>query len=548
MSNRIWKLSVLSAVLACLMAFDAAAWGSRAQRAICSTAIQVLRGTYPNAFKTEDVNYDADVLRGADADPAILNGEKPFAREADAMAAVEHEIRLLREVRKFGFGSYFSYRMGLLGAVTADLVLPFSLDPTPEAAHIREQLDADIDKVLDRFTFTSEKQNLKYIRDAEKYLAERRVFFSDSRPIIANDYQTGKGSSGYMKEAAQIFFARSVSSVADVWNTVLRIAGEPTDVTPSEKAVIAYLVAEVQYLLQEKGNFNQAVKSYDNLEQVARNAPDAFEKAGDLFYGYGMRNLSVAGAPAEEAKERGVREWRIAYDMPGSERREIGKKLSRHYIGVGEALLASAQRPGASDQDLPSALHAFTQALEFDQTSHTAAQRINETNIAIKERNERRSVNSVIIASAEKVKVQAEKARVNGDFGNAITTYTQAVNLYQTIDDEFTDQATVAKDGIKEVNKSITEIINQVLDAASDEIDKGDKAVTEHRFEDAQACYERVPNVLTVVPGDETTTPGKEKRDILDLAKKKIDDSKEAKRRWEEAEAARKAAAQAAQK
>lgn len=548
MSNRIWKLSVLPAVLACLMAFDAAAWGSRAQRAICSTAIQVMRGTYPNAFKTQDVNYDEDVFRGADADPAILNGGKPFAREEDAMAAVEHEIRLLREVRKFGFGSYFSYRMGLLGAVTADLVLPFSLDPTAEAAHIREQLEADVDKVLDRFTFTSEKQNLKYVRDGEKYLAERRAFFSDSRPIIANDYQTGKGSSGYMKEAAQIFFARSVSSVADVWNTVLRIAGEPADVAPSEKVVVGYLVAEIQYLLQKKGNFNQAVKSYANLEQVAKNAPDPYEKAGDLFYAYGIRNLSVAGAPAEEAKERGVREWRIAYDMPGSERREIGRKLSRHYIGVGEALLASAQRPGASDQDLPNALHAFTQALEFDQTSRTAAQRINETNIAIKERNERRSVNSVIIASAEKVKVQAEKARVNGDFGNAITTYTQAVNLYQTIDAEFTDQATVAKDGIKEISKSITDIINQVLDAASDEIDKGDKAVTEHRFEDAQACYERVPNVLGVVPGDETTTYGKEKRDILDLAKKKIDDGKEAKRRWEEAEARRKAEAQAAQK
>jgi tetratricopeptide (TPR) repeat protein len=536
MSDRIWRLSILITVLAGLSAFDAVGWGPRAQKAISSTAIQVVRRTYPNAFKTEDFNYDDDVLRGADADPAILNGGEPFAREEDAIVGVEHELRLLREVRKYGFGSYFSYRMGLLGAVTADLVLPFSLDPTPEGTRIREQLEADVDQILDHFMFSSEKQSLRYIHDAEEYLAERRTFFADSRPIIANDYRSGRKLAGYMKEGAQVFFTRAVSSVADAWNTVLRVQGDPTDLAPSDKAVIAYLVSEVQYLLQEKKNFSQAVKAHGNLETIAKNAPQAYNKVGDLFYAYGT----------EEGKERGVREWRLAYEMPGSERRDIGKKLAKHYIGAGEALLAAAQRPGASDQDLPNALNAFTQALEFDQTSQTAAQRINETNTAIKDRNERRTVNATFIASAEKVRVQAEKARVNGDFGNAIATYTQAVRLYETIDDEFTDQATVAKDGIKETSKSITDIINQVLDAASDEIDKGDKAVTEHRFGDAMASYERVPNVVGVVPGDETTTHGKEKRDIIELSKTKIEQCKVQKTRFEEAERQRKAQAEAA--
>ena len=545
MSDRIWRLSILITVLAGLSAFDAVAWGPRAQKAISSTAIQVVRRTYPNAFKTEDFNYDDDVLRGADADPAILNGGKPFAREEDAIVGVEHELRLLREVRKYGFGSYFSYRMGLLGAVTADLVLPFSLDPTPEGTRIREQLEADVDQILDHFMFSSEKQSLRYIHDAEEYLAERRTFFADSRPIIANDYRSGRKLAGYMKEGAQVFFTRAVSSVADAWNTVLRVQGDPTDLAPSDKAVIAYLVSEVQYLLREKKNFSQAVKAHGNLETIAKNAPQAYNKVGDLFYAYGT----------EEGKERGVREWRLAYEMPGSERRYIGKKLAKHYIGVGEALLAAAQRPGASDQDLPNALNAFTQALEFDQTSQTAAQRINETNTAIKDRNERRTVNATIIASAEKVRVQAEKLKLQAErdrlsnvFSNAILTYTQALSLYQTIDDEFTDQATVAKDGITETSKSITDIINQVLDTASDKIDEGDKKKTQQSpdFAGAMKCYESVPDLVSVVPGDDTTTHGKEKRDILDLAKTKIDDCKEAKRRYEEAAARRKAEAEAA--
>ena len=535
MSNRIWKLSVLVAVWAGLLSYDAAAWGPRSQKAIAGTSIQVIRRVYAEAFKTEDICYDEDVLRGANGDPNILNNGNPFVREEDAIIAVENGIRLLREVRKYGFGSYFSYRMGLLGALAADLVLPYSVDTTPQGQRIREQMEPDIDAALDRFSFTSEIPKIKYIRDTEVYFGERRAFFSDSKRMIADDYLHGKRFDGYLKGGAQVFFTRAVTSVADVWNTVLHIEGEVGDVAPSEKMVISYLVSEIQYLLQEKKNFNQALKSYGNFEFVAKYAPAAYDKVGDLFYTFGT----------EKGKERGVREWRIAYDMPGADRRTIGKKLSAHYVRAGEALLAKAQRPGASDQDLPSALNAFTQALDFDQTSQPAAQRINEANVAINERKERRAINVNIIASAEKVKVQAEKARVNGDFGNSITTYTQAIGLYQAIDDEFTDQSSVAKQSVMEIGKSITDIINQVLDAASDEIDKGDKAVTAHQFEDATASYERVPNIVSVIPGDETTTHGKEKIDIIAQAKKKIEDSKLAKSKWEEQERQRKALAEA---
>jgi len=538
MKSTMWKTGVLVATLLVVMASEALAWGPRAQRAICGTAMQVIRRTYPNAFKTNESGYEEDVLRGAMAGPEVLNGSKPFPGDEDALVAVDNEIRLLREVRQYGFGSYFSFRMGVLASLVADLILPYSLEVSPQAASLKQQINADIDAHLDSFNFTPGKASLAYIRDARAFIKERRVFFSDSRRLIADDYRSGKGYEGYLKEGGQVFFSRAVESVADAWHTVLRVATDPTDVPPSPAFVTAYLISEIHYLLDEKRNFYQATKAYENFVEAAGKDPRAYEQVGDLFYAFGT----------PEAQDRGVREWRTAYEMPRADRRALGKKLADHYIQVGNALLESAKRPGSSDEDLPNALKAFIQALEFDQTNDLAASRINDTNVAINERNQRREVNRNIIAAAEKVMVQAEKARLGNDFGLALTTYYQAMGLLQTINEEFTDQKARANEGTKEINKNITDIINEVLDQASDTVDKGDKAVDEHRFDEAVQLYERVPNIVSMIPGDESTTHGKDKAEMITLAKKKIDDAKLAKSRWEETERQRQAAAEAAAK
>jgi tetratricopeptide (TPR) repeat protein len=529
-----WKLGVIVAVLVGLVSYEAAAWGPRAQRAINSTAIQVIRSIYPNAFKTNDNNYEQDVLRGAAASPKLLNGGKPFLREEDAIAAVQNEIRLLRDVRKFGCGSYFSFRMGALAALVSDLILPFALDPSPQAAAIRDSMQADIDARLDSYTFMTTQRGREYVRNAKQFFAERRSFLVDGKRLIADDYQRGKGYEGYLKEAGPAFFGRAVETVADIWHTVLRVETDPSDVAPSPKVVTWYLVDQIQYLLAEKKNFHQATVAYEDFERATTDVPEAFEKVGDLFYAFG----------ADEARDRGVREWRLAYDQAGADRRRIGKKLADHYIKIGETLLAAGTRPKASDQDLPNALGAFTQAIEFDQTNDLAARRINETNVAISERKARRELNVNMIASADKVMVQAEKSRLAGDFGNAIATYNQAIGLFQAVGEEFEDQSRTAKESAKEINKNITDIINEVLDAASDAIDKGDKAVDEHRWDDAVTSYNRVPNIVNVVPGDASTTHGKDKLDIIELSKKKIDDAKLARNRYEETERQRKAAAE----
>ena len=101
------------------------------------------------------------------------------------------------------------------------------------------------------------------------------------------------------------------------------------------------------------------------------------------------------------------------------------------------------------------------------------------------------------------------------------------------------------RQAIREINKNITDIINQVLDAASDAIDRGDKLVDEHDFTGGVGAYQSVPGVLSVIPDDETTTVGKDKRELIDTSLKKIDDAKLAEQRWKELQRRREEAAKA---
>ncbi len=519
-----------------MAAQDAAAWGSRARRAICSTVLPVERKTIPNAFHAEDMSYEEDVFRGAVAGATVLSHDKPFASEADAIEAIDNEIRLLRDVRKFGVGSYFAFRMGALAATVSDLLLPFSMDTTPQGAELKKRIEADIDARVDKFAYRSRQNEREYVRNTTTFINGRRSFYTNAGQMIADDYQRGKQYEGYLNNGAQNLFTQCVDTSADIWYTILRAQPDHDMADPSRESVCWYLVKEVQYMLVEKKNFHQATKAYENFESLGVHDPKAVDTVGDLFYKFG----------SSEAIERGVHEWQTTYDMPGADRRAVGEKLSAHFAMLGNTAFAAAARPGATEQDLPSALDAFMRALDYEQTNDAIAAKIAQTNAAIADRKARRELNVSIIASAEKVKAQAEKARLDSNYGNAIVTYNQAVGLYEAIDQDFADQANTAKEATKLITKNITDITNDVLNAASDSIDNGNKAIDEHRFDDATVAYERVPDILKVISDDETTTQGKEKRDIKELAKKQIDAGKVAKQRWEELQRKREEEAKAA--
>lgn len=532
------RVAVLVVIFVAILQADALAWGSRAQRAISGTAIQVIRRTFSDAFKAGGSNYSEDVFAGAVTGPSVLNNNKPITSQAEALVTIENEIALLREVRSLGVGSYFSFRMGALGALASDLMLPYALTTTePKGDELRQRIHSDIDTRVASYTYSPLEKHRTLVRNPRTYFEKHQGrYFSYNQQVIADDYAGGQGYNGFLLEGGPMFFAQAIEVTADVWFTVLTMSTDATQATPSKASVTWYLVDEIRYLLVEKDNYNQAIKAYDDFEMTNPGIPEAYEAVGDLFY---AQNTLLA-------QERAVREWRVAYSTDGSDRRRIGRKLAEHYIKIGNNLLEKGTAPGAADEDLPNALNAYTSALEFDQTNAVAASRIKETNAAIMERKERREMNMNFVATAEKVMVQAQKTRADGDFGNAIATYERAKGLFEAVTDEFIEQSNVAKESIKTIEREITDMINQVLDSANDAIDQGDKAISEHRFTDAIGSYERVKSIVSIISDDPASTHGKDRQELEAAAAKKIDEAKLAEDRWKKQQAAGEQAAKGA--
>ena len=523
MTHKKSKLGLGIVAILAFAAVEATAWGPNAERGISGTALQVIRQTYSSAFKgMDDKTFDDDLIRGATEGYSLLFSSKRFSTEQDINSTIENELGLLREIRKYGMGSYFAYRMGALGTFSADLLLPFYQDSSPELRDIRQRMETDIDNHFERYNFQSSMEPLQYVRSASRYFQKRHSLLLTNARIIADDYTKGVGYEGYMQQAGPVYFQRAVSITADIWNTVLRTEGDTATPTPSKEAEVTYLVNEIKYLLEVKKNFVQATKVYDIFDRLAKGQmPEAYENVGDLFADFGT----------EKSADRAVREWRVAYEAQASNRRRVGGKIAEHYINLGEKLMNKALLPTATEDDLPNALNAFTQALEYDQTNKLAAEKMNAANTAIAERKQRREMNVKLIASAEKVLVQAEKSRLGGDYGNAMATYNQALGLYQAVDEGFADQLAEARDKSKRIAKSLSDIVNEILDKASSAVDRGDKALTEHNFEAAIAAYDEVTGTLAMLPPDDKRA--KDKNQLIETAKKKKGDVPAAKERWE---------------
>lgn len=535
--------TVAVALLAGLLVSGPAwAWGPRAVQSISAMALQMLKQDYPDTFRPGGVvgpNFEKDVVTGARDGVAALGGTVPLGNEKEVMQAVATEVLLLREARQYGPTSYFAYRMGVLGALTANVMMPFGFAWTPEDLDIQQRMMADIEKHLDGYGFSPTSHRREFIRDGYVYFLNKRAFHEQDKALIRNDYKRGTGYEGFLKQGGRAYFTRAVETVADVWNTVLNseMDGVATLVKPSDRALTWYFVNEMEYLMRVKSNMHQAERVYENFEKVNPRLVEAYVKVGDIFY-----NFNTA-----ESRLRGIEEWRKAYALGGPERAGIGKKLSAHYLAEGRAFLEKAGLPGATETDLNSALNAFEQALDYDRTSEPAASLIQETNLAIVARNERLEMAINIISTGEKVRAEADNFRERQDYANAIKTYRQAIGFFEAVDDEFKEQSDTAKENVRRLQKSIKDLITDVLDAASAAIDEGDRAKDGNRFDEANGAYDRVAAIVSVIPEDEKENILQDKNSMIEMAAKKKEEANVAKIRYEQAMAEQAAAAAAQQ-
>lgn len=520
-----------------LFSGNAHAWGPRAQQSIALMAMQVVKQKFPDLFRAGETNYERDCLAGAAAGVKVLQGEVPLGSDNETLQAVGTEIQLLRAVREYGMASYFAYRMGVLAALTSDVMTPFGFATADEAA-IRERLFADIDKHLDGYNYTPAQTYREIVRDPLLYFQKKRGFYGEDRRLIGEDYRGSRGYDGFMKQGGQAYFVRCIEAVADSWTTVLSRETETSLPAASRRMQTAYFVDEIEFLLLNKKNPQGAEKAYERFHKVDQNDPESYERIGDSYAAFG----------GTEGIDRAVREWQNAHSIAGVNRASVATKLNKHYMEVGNHFLDTAAKPGADSNDLESALRAFESALEFDRKSEDAASQIQQTHVLINERDARHDTVLKLIASAEKLAAQADALKQNEDYGGAIKTYRQAMGFYSSVGDEFKKDAQTAKDGVRNVKTAINGTISKILERGSAAIDEGEKAEEEKRFDEAVNLYGKVEGIVSVIP-EENITGNKQqvqnKNEMIALAKQKMEDAKKSKLKYDEQQ---RAAAEAAKK
>ncbi len=525
MTSKAKKVVLVWAMLLGLVATEAGAWGPAAQTAITNVAIQRIQRKYPVVFQNEEQKHHNDVLKGAVDACYTLDSNLGIKSRQDALDTVNNHIILLREMRQYGIGSYFAYRMGVLSAVVADLLLPFALESSPEDAAIRAQLEKDIEANVKKITLLP-SGDLVAIRDIKRYFSTIRPFSADALRMIRADYTSGTGYEGYMKNAAASFFDDAARAVSDVWFTILNTASDSGFSKPSNEAMTWYAVNDIQYQLTVKNNPAEALKKYAVLEKVNTGIADAYERVGDLLDTYG------AQAGDAQLRERAVKEWQRALDMPGVDRRRVSSKIGEYYISTGRALMADVDKPGGYKK-LPDAITSFAKALEFDRENTSAKTLHTQAQKKKREIDQEFEAQSRKIDTAEQVKKRAEESKSIRDFTNAILVYDQAYGYFDSVTDQFPelkDSADKQKDAIR---KAISEIKNDVLTEADDTIARGDEAVQAKNFDEAINQYQSVESIVKVINDGPETDFGKQRDEKIAKAAQKVTEAENAKSRWQ---------------
>ena len=523
------------AVAICIGMFaqDASAWGQQARQAIALAALQLVRREVPDAFIAGEINYEQDLMSGAVDGAEIFGDDVPLYIDVQTVDAVGTEIQILREARARGAGSHFAYRMGVLSALVSDVILPFGFSYTEEEDVLRDQIRADLEKQVRAFSYSPLKGTFHYVRSPRLFFDAKRSFFHDDRRLLADEYARGRGYDGFLAEAGPVYFDRAVQAVADVWYTVFLEQGSPTDVKPSTRQLSFYYIDEIAYLLEVMKSMQYADRAYKLFEEINPSLWLAYVEIGDLFYEFG----------SEEGKLRAVEEWKIAQGVPGKARRLASQRLGAHFISEGERLFLRSLGPDALESDLPDALRSFGDALRFDRTNNEAARRISETSVAINERRQKYELQQRFIDNAMGIIKFAERSRMDKDFASAITSYNQALNLVELITPDFKNLHATGRETSSTIRKDIKSVISEVLDTASDTIERGDGKMLDTNYDEAINFYQLVERIVDVIPAEEGSINEQRKQDLIDTANGQISEARLEKKRRADALAPRPAAA-----
>jgi hypothetical protein len=509
MHNRRLILFICSFLVFVSLAESASAWGPEAKRRLVLSSLSIVRQTVPRAVTSETTAYDADVLRGMEDGWAAIAERLPITNEQQAVDAISYELDTLKRALPHGAGSHFAYRMGVLAALTADAMLPYGIVFSSKDEKLSEQLKADIDKRAARLKFIPKIRTVRFIHATSAYYQEYRREIEGDKNIIRDDYGRGNGYNGYMNQAAQTYYQRTIEAIVDVWYTIFTPERRQAVIPPSNRTMTYYYIDEIEYLLNEKENFDFANRSYTLYEQFNPDLKETHLNIGDLYYNYGVEQ------DFRQSVQRGVDEWKKAQTNSGKQRQLASERLSDHFISDGDSLFKRARSPIGQESDYTDALNAFRLALEYNRTNPLAADRISETSKIIQQRREDYELQQDLINSSMIIMKEAERSLVAQDYGSALSAYNQSLNLLSTITDQFSDLQLTAKDTANTINKEVKRVINDIFDAANLNIDEGDTHGFNAQWDEAIKAYQRAKVMIDNVQVDPNSYNAKQKIEML---------------------------------
>lgn len=523
---------VIAAVL--IQSSGAFAWGPRARQAIALASVNLAR----QSFKTSDVSYEADILRGAGDGVSALGGNFPLSSDEQAIDAVGLEIIILREAIKNGGGSHAAYRLGGLAALVSELMVPFGMVYDENERELAAEIEKDLEDHVATFAYSPTHPNYHYLTNHRLYFQDRRTFYYPDKEIIADDYHRGIGPRGLLKSAVRAYFDKSIEAVTDVWYTTLVIEPGTREYRPSNRQMAYYYISEIKYLLSVKQNPKFAERSYELFERYNPGLPMALVEIGDAFYALGVEvektGSEEAFARGQLIKTRGVEEWQKAQRIPGDARVAASQRLAKHFIEEGERLYARGLSPEGKDTDLPDALEAFKTALEYDLQNDIAASRVTETTEQITARRNRHELEQRFLDQASAAVKSAERSAVSKDFGAALSSYSQAINALGQVTVDFKDLNDRAREEMNKINTAVKQVISDVYASANEAIEKGDAALINSNVDEAVRFYASVESIVNVVPAEEGTQNANKKQDMINAAQNKIDEAEIQRKRMQQ--------------
>ena len=374
----------------------------------------------------------------------------------------------------------------MLSTAVSDTLLPYALDTSAEGQRMRSQVEADIDSRVADYRFMPEG-DMRSVPDISKYLTFLSYVWRRFRaahrgrlpppvagtPVISN--RPVRPTSAAPFRPPRTFGTRSSGPKIRVCRRRRR------------KSLAWYVANEVNYLLTVKNNPNEAKKKYGLLAKIDTKFSKVYENIGDQFHDYGIKTKN------NELTQRGRR--RVAdcpSNMPDADRRGLAKKLAAHYTTVGQSQSEAAEKPGGYKL-LGDAIASFSRALEYDRDNKAIENVLKKTQNRKVEVDQQFEQQSRIIDSAEQVMKQAEESQRNKDYGNAIIVYNNALSLFGSVTEQFTELHDAAAERQSQIKSSIGDIKNLRLTEADDAIAKGDEAVDGKRFDEAMELYKFRP-------------------------------------------------------